>query len=134
MSNFKAVAGALGIDLTVTTDKGSEDSNVSTMQSLMAQQPDGILFDPITQAAGRADARLLEDAKIPGVAEDRLVVPGIKDYTGKFLIAELRERVGLSLLAQKCGTAATTGFAIASLYWLQRFETHNICYDADSQH
>jgi ABC-type sugar transport system substrate-binding protein len=90
--NFqKAVAKALGIELTIATDKGTEDSNIAAMQGLVAQQPDGILFDPITQAAGRADAKMLEEASIPGVTEDRLVVPDIKDYQGKFLIAQVTQ-------------------------------------------
>ncbi len=90
--NFqKAVAEALGIDLTVVADKGTEDSNIAVMQGAVAQHPDGILFDPITQAAGRADAKFLEEAKIPGVTEDRLVVPHVKDYKGKFLIAQVTQ-------------------------------------------
>jgi xylulokinase len=53
-----------------------------------------------------------------------LVRPAIvwADQRSVDLLPELRERVGLSLLAQQCGTAPTTGFLIASLYWLKRFE------------
>jgi ABC-type sugar transport system substrate-binding protein len=90
--NFqKAVASALGIDLFVTTDKGTEDSNIAAMQGLIARRPDGILFDPITQAAGREDAKMLEEAGIRGVTEDRLVVPNIDSYQGKQLIAEVTQ-------------------------------------------
>jgi ABC-type sugar transport system substrate-binding protein len=90
--NFqKLVAKALGIDLTVVSDKGTEDSNIAAMQSLIAQHADGILFDPITQAAGRADAKMLEEAGIHGVTEDRLVVPDIKDYQGKMLVAQVTQ-------------------------------------------
>ncbi len=48
------------------------------------------------------------------------------DQRSADLLSELKERVGLSLLAQQCGTAPTTGFLIASLYWLQRFETETL--------
>jgi ABC-type sugar transport system substrate-binding protein len=85
------VAKALGIDLIVVSDKGTEDSNIAEMQSLIARRPDGVLFDPVTQAAGRQGARLLEDAGIPAVTEDRLVVPNIADYTGKQLVAQVTQ-------------------------------------------
>jgi len=54
----------------------------------------------------------------------RLVRPAIiwADQRSADLLSELKERVGLSLLAQQCGTAPTTGFLISSLYWLQKFE------------
>jgi xylulokinase len=42
------------------------------------------------------------------------------------LLPEIEERVGRSLLAQRCGTAPTAGFAIASLYWLQKFEPQTL--------
>jgi ABC-type sugar transport system substrate-binding protein len=87
----KLVAKALGIELTVVSDKGTEDSNIAALQGLIARRPDGILFDPITQAAGRANAKALEEARVPGVTEDRLVVPNIRDYKGKFLIAQVTQ-------------------------------------------
>jgi len=87
----KAVAKALGINLIVVTDSGTEDSNIAAMQSLISRQPNGILFDPITQAAGRQDAQQLEQAKIPGVTEDRLVVPQVQQYQGKQLIAQVTQ-------------------------------------------
>src|ERR1700756_2717708 len=54
----------------------------------------------------------------------RLVRPAIiwADQRSADLLSELKERVGVSLLAQQCGTAPTTGFLISSLYWLQKFE------------
>jgi xylulokinase len=54
-----------------------------------------------------------------------LVRPAIiwADQRSADLLSELKERVGLSLLAQQCGTAPTTGFLIASLYWMQKRET-----------
>ena len=58
----KSVAKALNIELVVISDKGTEDSNNAAMFSLIARRPDGILFDPITQAAGRTDAKALEEA------------------------------------------------------------------------
>jgi sugar (pentulose or hexulose) kinase len=41
-------------------------------------------------------------------------------------LPEIEDRVGRSLLAQRCGTAPTAGFAIASLYWLQKFEPQTL--------
>jgi ABC-type sugar transport system substrate-binding protein len=87
----KEVAKALGINLIVATDNGTEDSNIAAMQSLIARKPDAILFDPITQTAGREDARLLEQAGIPGATEDRLVVPDIRQYRGSQLIAQVTQ-------------------------------------------
>jgi ABC-type sugar transport system substrate-binding protein len=87
----KAVAKALGIKLIVVTDQGTEDSNIAAMQALIARQPDGILFDPITEAAGREDAKLLEQADILSVTEDRLVVPDISGYKGKMLLAQVTQ-------------------------------------------
>lgn len=84
----KKVAAALGIDLDVVSDQGTDDSNVAAMRSLIAKKPDGILFDPISQAAGKQDASLLEQYKIPGATEDRLVVPTMSQYTGKYLVAQ----------------------------------------------
>src|ERR1700730_7825851 len=57
-----------------------------------------------------------------------LVRPAIiwADQRSADLLPELRERVGLSLLAQKCGTAHRTGFLNASLYWLQKFEAETL--------
>ena len=88
----KAVAKALGINLSIVTDQNSPDSNVAAMRSIIAKHPDGILFDPISQAAGLADARLIEADKIPAVAEDRLVKPNISQYHGKYLIAQVTQQ------------------------------------------
>ena len=44
------------------------------------------------------------------------------DQRSSDLLPEIQERVGLDLLAKRCGTAPTTGFLIASLYWLKKFE------------
>jgi ABC-type sugar transport system substrate-binding protein len=78
----KEVASALGIDLTVVSDSGTDDSNVATMRAMIAASPDGILFDPISEAAARQDAKLLEQNQVIGVTEDRLVVPDISQYRG----------------------------------------------------
>ena len=83
----EAVAKALNIKLTVIADEGTEESNIAAMESIMALNPDGVLFDPITSTAGIRDAALLEENKIPGVTQDRLVVPNIHDYEGEYLIA-----------------------------------------------
>ena len=85
------VAEALGIDLTVVSDEGNEDSNVAKMRIMIAAQPDGILFDPISEAAGRQDARLLEENKMIGVTEDRLVVPHISEYQGEYVKAQVTQ-------------------------------------------
>jgi ABC-type sugar transport system substrate-binding protein len=82
------VAEALGIDLQVSTDQGTDESNVATMRALIAQQPDGILFDPISEAAGKQDAALLEQYDMIGATQDRLVVPHIDEYQGDNLVAQ----------------------------------------------
>lgn len=82
----KAVAEALGIELTVITDEGTEDSNIAAMERAIAMNPDAILFDPITTTAGVRDAALLEENQIPGCTQDRLVLADINDYTGDYLI------------------------------------------------
>lgn len=87
----EAVAEALGIELTVVSDEGTEDSNIAAMQGLVALQPDGILFDPITQPAGVRDAALLEEAQIPGCTEDRLVLDDIEDYEGNYLVCAVTQ-------------------------------------------
>lgn len=84
----KAVAEALGIDLVIVNDQGTEDSNISAMESIIAMQPDGILFDPITAGAGVRDAALLEENHIPGCTEDRVVLADINDYQGDYLICQ----------------------------------------------
>ena len=87
----KEVAEALGIDLNIVSDKGTDESNVAAMRALIAANPDGILFDPISEAAGRADARLLEQNKMIGVTQDRLVVPHISEYEGEYLKAQVTQ-------------------------------------------
>jgi xylulokinase len=58
----------------------------------------------------------------------RLLRPAIiwADQRSADLLPEIEERVARSLFAQRCGTAPTAGFAIASLYWLQKFETQTL--------
>lgn len=87
----KEVAEALGIDLNIVSDAGNDDSNVAAMRTMIAAQPDGILFDPISEAAAREDARLLEENKVIGVTEDRLVVPNISQYKGQYLRAQVTQ-------------------------------------------
>jgi xylulokinase len=59
--------------------------------------------------------------------DKRLLRPAIiwADQRSADLLPEIAERVGLPL-AQRCGTAPTAGFVIASLYWLQKFETRTL--------
>lgn len=85
------VAEALDIDLSVVSDRGTDESNVAAMRTMIAAAPDGILFDPISEAAGRQDARLLEEAKMIGVTQDRLVVPHISEYQGEYLKAQVTQ-------------------------------------------
>ena len=82
----QAVADALGIELVIVNDQGTEDSNIAAMESIIAMQPDGILFDPITAPAGVRDAALLEENKIIGCTQDRLVLDDIEDYQGEYLV------------------------------------------------
>jgi xylulokinase len=60
--------------------------------------------------------------------DKRLLRPAIiwADQRSADLLPEIAERVGLPLLAQRCGTAPTAGFVIASLYWLQKFEAQTL--------
>lgn len=44
------------------------------------------------------------------------------DQRSADLLTEIKERVGLDLLGQQCGTAPTAGFLIASLFWMQKRE------------
>ena len=85
------VAAALGIDLNIVSDQGNDDSNVAAMRNMIAARPDGILFDPISEAAAKEDARLLEEHKTIGVTEDRLVVPNISQYQGEYLKAQVTQ-------------------------------------------
>ena len=58
----------------------------------------------------------------------RLLRPAIiwADQRSADLLPEIEARIGRSPLAQRCGTAPTAGFAIASLYWLQKFEAQTL--------
>jgi FGGY family of carbohydrate kinases, N-terminal domain len=58
----------------------------------------------------------------------RLLRPAIiwADQRSAELLSEIEDRVGRSLLAQRCGTAPGAGFAIASLFWLQKFEPQTL--------
>jgi ABC-type sugar transport system substrate-binding protein len=111
----KEVASALGIKLIVTADQGTEDSNVQAMEGLVAQKPDGIVFDPITQAAGLKDANLIEQNQIPSFTADRLVVPDIKNYTGKYLkgaVTEDNEMWGYNMMMALINQGSTKIAAI----------------------
>jgi xylulokinase len=57
--------------------------------------------------------------------DKELVRPAIiwADQRSADLLSEIEERVGSDLLGQQCGTAPTAGFLIASLYWMQKFES-----------
>ena len=53
-----------------------------------------------------------------------LVRPAIiwADQRSADLLPEIKERVGLDLPGQQCGSAPTAGFLIASLFWVQKCE------------
>jgi xylulokinase len=48
------------------------------------------------------------------------------DQRSSGLLPEIKETVGLDLLAKKCGTAPATGFLISTLYWLQKHELPSV--------
>ncbi len=87
----KEVAEALGIELQVTSDNGTDESNVAALRAMIAARPDGILFYPISEAAGLQDARLVEENKLVSVVQDRLAVPNISNYQGEYLKAQVTE-------------------------------------------
>lgn len=88
----RSVAEALGVKLIEADDENSEEKHVSQAESLIASQPDGIVFNPLTSPAGLQVARLLERYKIPGVAVGRLVVSNYdRDYKGEYFIAQVTQ-------------------------------------------
>lgn len=109
------VAKALGIDLVVVNDEGTEDSNIARFESMIAMAPDAIMFDPITEAAGVRDAALLEENQIYGITEDRLVVNDISEYEGEYLIAQVTfdlEKWGYDMMMSLINQGATKIAAI----------------------
>ncbi len=88
----RSVAKALGIELREVDDENSEEKHVSQAESIIASQPDGLIFNPLTSPAGSQVARLLEQYEIPGVAVGRLVVSNYdRDYKGKYFIAQVTQ-------------------------------------------
>ena len=88
----RCVADALGVELKEFDDQNSEELHVSQAESIIASQPDGIIFNPLTSPAGIQVARLLEDNDIPGVAVGRLVVSNYEtDYEGEDFIAQVTQ-------------------------------------------
>ena len=88
----RCVADALGVELREFDDQNSEEQHVSQAESIMASQPDGLIFNPLTAPAGIQVARLLEDNDIPGVAVGRLVVSSYDDdYKGEDFIAQVTQ-------------------------------------------
>ena len=88
----RCVAEALNVELIEAGDENSEEKHVSQAESLIARQPDGLIFNPLTSPAGVQVARLLEEHQIPGVAVGRLVVSNYdKEYDGKYFIAQVTQ-------------------------------------------
>ncbi len=88
----RCVAEALGVDLKEFDDQNSEEQHVAQAESIIASQPDGLVFNPLTSPAGIQVARLLEDNDIPGVAVGRLVVSNYDtDYEGEDFIAQVTQ-------------------------------------------
>lgn len=87
----KEVAEALGIELHIVTDQATDESNVAAMRTIIAANPDGILFQPLSEAAGVQGGRLIERAKIPTVTQDRLIVSHISEYKGEYLYAQVTQ-------------------------------------------
>lgn len=88
----RCVAEALNVELREFDDQNSEEQHVSQAESIIASQPDGLIFNPLTSPAGIQVARLLEANDIPGVAVGRLVVSNYEtDYEGEDFIAQVTQ-------------------------------------------
>lgn len=88
----RCVAESLGVTLDEFDDENSEEKHVSQAESIIARQPDGLIFNPLTSPAGIQVARLLEENGIPGVAVGRLVVSHYDtDYEGEHFIAQVTQ-------------------------------------------
>lgn len=88
----RCVADALSVELREFDDQNSEEQHVAQAESIIASQPDGLIFNPLTSPAGIQVARLLEDNDIPGVAVGRLVVSNYDtDYEGEDFIAQVTQ-------------------------------------------
>ena len=88
----RCVATALNVDLKEFDDQNSEEQHVAQAESIIASQPHGLVFNPLTSPAGIQVARLLEENDIPGVAVGRLVVSNYDtDYEGEDFIAQVTQ-------------------------------------------
>ena len=88
----RCVANALNVELREFDDQNREEQHVSQAESIIASQPDGLIFNPLTSPAGIQVARLLEANDIPGVAVGRLVVSSYDDdYEGEDFIAQVTQ-------------------------------------------
>ena len=86
----ECVARALNIEQILADDENSESKHVSQAESLVARQPDALVFNPLTSPAGAQVARLLERNRIPGMTAGRVVVADYeKEYNGQFLIGQM---------------------------------------------
>ena len=116
----RCVADALGVELKEFDDQNSEEQHVARAESIMASQPDGLIFNPLTAPAGIQVARLLEDNNIPGVAVGRLVVSSYDDdYKGEDFIAQVTQNN--DTWGQAIGKAtADLGHKKVAMVWNQK--------------
>ncbi|MCY4526630.1 MAG: sugar ABC transporter substrate-binding protein [Anaerolineaceae bacterium] len=116
----RCVAGSLGVTLDEFDDENSEEKHVSQAESIIARQPDGLIFNPLTSPAGTQVARLLEENGIPGVAVGRLVVSNYDtDYEGEHFIAQVTQNN--DTWGQQIGQATVdAGHKKVAMIWNQK--------------
>ena len=114
------VADALGVTLKEYDDQNSEEQHVSQAESIIASQPDGLIFNPLTAPAGIQVARLLEDNNIPGIAVGRLVVSSYDDdYQGEDFIAQVTQNN--DTWGEAMGRATVElGYKKVAMIWTQK--------------
>jgi ABC-type sugar transport system substrate-binding protein len=116
----RSVAEALGIKLVEADDQNSEEKHVNQAESLIASQPDGLIFNPLTSPAGIQVARLLERNAIPGIAVGRLVVSDYsKDYDGEYFLSQVTQN-NKSWGAGIANHAVESGYKKVAMIWNQK--------------
>jgi len=114
------VADALNVELIKADDSASEAKHVDQAEALIARQPDGLIFNPLTSPAGIQVARLLEENQIPGVAVGRLVVSSYEeDYDGEYFIGQVTQnnQTWGEAIAQH---VVDSGFTKVAMIWNQK--------------
>jgi ABC-type sugar transport system substrate-binding protein len=114
------VADALGVELKEFDDQNSEEKHVAQAESIIASQPDGLIFNPLTAPAGIQVARLLEENDIPGVAVGRLVVSNYdNDYKGEDFVAQVTQNN--ATWGEAMGRATVElGYKKVAMIWTQK--------------